>query len=318
MSALVPTLGLSPWLVPCLQALRREGGNDLEILLVFQGEEPGHAEPGEEVFRLADTVIRLGNNLGFAAANNLGLAQARGEILATVNDDVIVEEGWLDHLLRALEAHPEAAAVQGVNLRLDEPQQLDGWGLGWNRSWQAVQLGHLSPAKNAPVEVTEVFGVSATAALYRRNILRETTGPERKVFDERLFAYYEDVELAIRLRSAGHTALVVPSARARHAGSSSGRQMPWGSRQLIYGNRYLVLAHLFGRGLWRRLPRIMLRDLLDLGRALLRREGSTAAGILAGGIRAILQGRHFLHFDEPCIPARELRRFQLSSEELVR
>ena len=77
-SALVPTLGLSPWLVPCLEALRAEGGPDLEIVLVFQGKESGRAEPGEEVFRMADTVLRLGDNLGFAAANNVALAQARG------------------------------------------------------------------------------------------------------------------------------------------------------------------------------------------------------------------------------------------------
>ena len=68
----------------------------------------------------------------------------------------------------------------------------------------------------------EVFGVSATAALYRA---RGARGGRRRgqLFDPRLVSYYEDVDLAGRLRAAGYRALWVPEARARHAGSITGR-----------------------------------------------------------------------------------------------
>ncbi|HYG61683.1 MAG TPA: glycosyltransferase, partial [Thermoanaerobaculia bacterium] len=114
-SAVVPTLGRSPLLVPCLEALRREGGADLEIVVVDQGPEPVSLPQ-----TLADRLVRPGGNLGFAGGTNAGIAAARGDLLALVNDDVLVEPGWLAALAGALEADPRAAAAQGVNLLLDD------------------------------------------------------------------------------------------------------------------------------------------------------------------------------------------------------
>ena len=217
-NAVVLTLGRSPLLVPCLEALRREGGSELEILVVDQGEAPADLPAG-----LADRVLRPGKNLGFAAGNNLGIAAAAGDWVATVNDDAVVEPGWLSSLIAALEAYPGAVAAQGVNVQLAAPNiadsvdVADGWGLAWNGWWQAVQLGHGEPVPDAKLAVQEVFGVSATAAVYRRSaLLRVAVNGE--VFDPRLFAWYEDADLAGRLRAAGGRALLVPGPRVRHAG----------------------------------------------------------------------------------------------------
>ena len=136
-TAIVLTLGRSPLLVPCLEALRREGGSEIEIRVVDQGETPVELPAG-----LADQVLRPRKNLGFAAGNNLGMATAAGEWLAAVNDDAVVEPGWLSALIAALEADPGAAAAQGVNVQLAAPDLADGCGLGWNDWWQAIQLGH--------------------------------------------------------------------------------------------------------------------------------------------------------------------------------
>jgi GT2 family glycosyltransferase len=331
-TAVVPTVGRSPWLAACLQALRRQAdAASLEILVVDQAPQPLQLPPG-----LADRVLRPERNLGFAGGTNLGLAAARGELLATVNDDAVVAPGWLAALTAALRADPRAAAAQGINILggpagmepggaggqpgergRDEPERIDGCGLGWNRWWQAIQIGHGKPlppltgedqapalpaasgqaamppaaasmAKAPPaasrlaqvssssfelashpqpaaVAVAEIFGVSATAALFRRTAL-EQVALGGQVFDPRLVSYYEDAELAGRLRAAGFRALLAPAARARHAGSASGRTGTAGRERwrLIYGNRYLAAARLLGRGLWPRLPLMLLRDLLDL------------------------------------------------------
>jgi GT2 family glycosyltransferase len=280
-TAVVPTLGRSPFLVPCLEALRREGMETLlEIILVDQGETSVEIPNG-----LADRVLRPGRNLGFAAGTNLGIAEASGEGIATVNDDVLVEPGWLAALVAALEADPGAAAVQGVNLQMDRPNLVDGCGIAWNRWWQAVQIGHGRPAPARTEEPREVFGVSATAALYRRTAL----GGE--VFDPRLVSYYEDVDLAVRLRAAGWRALLVPAARARHGGSVTGRTLSRERWRLIHGNRYLVASRLLGRGFLPRLPVLVLRDGIDLGRALLRGDRELAAGIVGGWRRALRHPR---------------------------
>ena len=283
-TAVVPTVGRSPWLAACLQALRRQADTALlEILVVDQSPLPLALPPG-----LADRVLRPERNLGFAGGTNLGFAAARGELLATVNDDAVVGPGWLAALTAALRADPRAAAAQGINvlgagagvgagaggkpaserLGQDESERIDGCGLGWNRWWQAIQIGHgepLPPPAGA-VTVSEIFGVSATAALFRRTALERVALGGGQVFDPRLVSYYEDAELAGRLRAAGFGALLVPTARARHAGAASGRTAPANRERwrLIYGNRYLAAARLLGRGLWPRLPLMLLRDLLDV------------------------------------------------------
>jgi GT2 family glycosyltransferase len=304
----VPTLGLSTGLVPCLEALR-EGGGDLEILLVVQGDAGV-----TEAERLADRVLRAPSNLGFAAANNLGLIEARGDYLATVNDDAIVEEGWSRALIDALERHPEAASAQGINVSLDDPTIVDGAGLAWNRSWQAVQIGHgrpLAEVRPASDDAAEIFGVSATAAIYRRSALERLGSGWLAGFEPRLFAYYEDVDLACRLRGLGYTALLVPTAAARHAGSVSGRRLRGGKQRLIYRNRQLVLARLLGRAFWPRWPRILLRDAADLWRAMQRGDVATAAGIVAGLCEASLRWPGFIRFGPPLVALDELRRFRL-------
>lgn len=271
-SAVVPTLGRSPWLVSCLEALRREGG--IEIIVVDQGDMPADLPPG-----LADRVLRPGTNLGFAAGTNLGIAAASAPLIAAVNDDAIVEPGWLERLTAALESDPRAAAAQGVNVALDDPTRTDGCGLAWNRWWQAVQIGHGQPAPPVTDPVRAVFGVSATAALYRREAVGDG-------FDPRLASYYEDVDLAVRLRAQGWRSLLVPAARARHAGSATGRTLSQERWRLIYGNRLVVAARYLGWGFWPRLPWILARDVLDL----LRGDRALAGGIFSGWVRAVRHG----------------------------
>jgi GT2 family glycosyltransferase len=330
-TAVVPTVGASPLLGECLRALcaqrldrqvdgEASGHGELEIVLVRQGEA-SPSRGGEELSGGRVREIRLPRNLGFAAATNRGIAAARGPYVATVNDDVVVEPGWLRALVEALEAAPGAAAAQGVNLQpsrgparpVDRPEdraetptgsgaRVDGWGLGWNRAAQAIQLGRDGAPPDRDEPPFEVFGVSATAAVYRRSALLDvargalreagaTDGGESacegsEVFDSRLESYYEDADLACRLRAAGHTALSVPAAQALHAGSLTGERLGGRRWRLLYGNRYAVAARLLGRGLWRRLPRMVARDVADLGRALGRGELRKLAGIAGGWARA--------------------------------
>jgi hypothetical protein len=296
-SAVVPTLGRSPWLLSCLEALRREGA---EVIVVDQGETPVELPAG-----LADRVLRPGRNAGFAGGTNLGIAslsETSAELVATVNDDALVEPGWTAALGAALESDPRVGAAQGVNLMMDDPDRLDGGGISWNRWWQAVQIGHGRPAPAASEPVREIFGVSATAALFRRAALR-AVALDGDVFDPRLISYYEDVELAGRLRAAGWRSLLVPAARARHAGSATGGTMSRERWRLTYGNRWLAAARLLGRGLWPRLPWMLLRDVLDL------RIPGRAGGIAAGWVRAARELPRFAHAGPPAVPVREIVRF---------
>jgi len=308
-SAVVPTLGRSPLLLRCLEALRRDGAGIeiIEIVVVDQAERPLELPPG-----LADRIVRPGRNLGFAGGTNAGIAATAGQLVATVNDDVLVEPGWMASLAAALHEDPCAAAAQGVNLLLDSPELADGCGLAWNRWWQAVQVGHGLPAPPLAAETAvgrEVFGVSATAALFRREALLAVAS-HGAVFDPGLVSYYEDVDLAGRLRAAGWRALLVPAARALHAGSLTGRSLNRERWRLIYGNRWLAAARLLGRAFWPRLPVLAVRDLLDLGHAIAAGDGGQAAGIMTGWGRALRRLPSWARGGPPAVPMGTLLRFR--------
>lgn len=323
LTAVVPTTGASPWLGRSLAALREDGGSELSIVLVHQG---GAVLP-EAAAGACDEVLRLPEPVGFAAAANLGLARVTSELVALVNDDAVVQPGWSRVLIEALRTSPAVAAAQGVNLKLaaephgtlDDPGLADGWGIGWNRAWQAVQLGRDEPPLPLSAAPREVFGVSATAALFRRAALEAVALPatagkasfRTAVFEPLLESYYEDVDLAVRLRAAGHRALCVPAARALHAGSVTGSTLGRRLTSLIHGNRWLVLARLLGRSLWPRLPLVLLADLKGATAAMLRGHGGEAAGIAAGMARALVRMPGFASLRRPLVPLAELRRFSV-------
>lgn len=324
-SLVVPTLGRSPWLAECLRALRREAGEDGEVIVVAQG---GCAAAREGSGGLAHRWIEVPRPLGFAAAADLGIDAAEATWVGLVNDDAVVEPGWLAVLRTALQEDPCAAAAQGVNVQSADPSRCDGWGLAWNPRLQAVQLGHGEPPPDPSTPVGEVFGVSATAALFRRSALlavalpapglprrpvRPPAGrlpgaggsPPPAVFDPGLGTYYEDADLAVRLRAAGWRALSVPAARVRHAGAATAGSGSARWRR-VYGNRHLVVARALGRVYWRRLPGMLGRDAVDLLRGLARGQGGRSAGILGGWGRAVRRLPGFAHGGPPFVALEEL------------
>ena len=319
--AVVPTLGHCDLLAPCLDSLVRQEPR-CAIVVVDQADgdrgPAGSTSAARHALPVGVRRLALRENRGFAGAVDAALRHAdtpATEYLALVNDDVLLEPGWLEALLVALDSEPSLAAVQGVNLTLAmdaEPRldRVDGVGLAWNRWWQAVQLLHGRSSTDAPSGRRDVFGVAATAALYRRSALTACAlpGSDGSVFDERLFAYYEDVDLAGRLRGAGFAAAVEPAARARHRGSATGRLAPRRRLAWIYGNRWLVVARLLGRTFPLVAPRMLLRDTMDLARAVARRSGHEASGIAWGMLRALRLLPRYLRAGSPLVRRSELAR----------
>lgn len=294
----IPTVGASDRLDSVLTAVDRQSVPN-EIVLVHQG--PPSVETGEE--RIANC-IEFERRIGFAAAVNRGLEALDTELVAVVNDDAIVGPDWLDRLASRLEADPSLAAVQGINLTTDGTTRVDGTGLAWNRWWQAVQLDRGRTLDELGLGNREVYGVSATAALYRRDALDAVATPDGP-FEERLDTYYEDVELAGRLRAAGYRAASVSTATVDHLGGASAGTLGRRRLSLLYGNRILVVARLLGRSFWPRLPWVLGRDKLD---AVTR--PSRLRGILAGWSRALRHLPSFAHAGAPLLSLSALGRFR--------
>src|ERR1051325_789777 len=164
---------------------------------------------GSRVPSRAENVIRSETNLGFARGVNEAFAQTAAPYVGVINNDVVLDRDWLEQVRDALDRDAQLAAVQTIIRRPDG--LIDGAGIDI-RDGTFRQIGHGQPV-GAPLAVA--WGVSATAAVYRRAALGG------RVFDERLFTYYEDVELSARLRESGWRTAGLPGGKATHPGAGS-------------------------------------------------------------------------------------------------
>jgi GT2 family glycosyltransferase len=303
--AVVPSLGRSPVAAEALARLRAElapGGG--ELLWVSPASAPPPLPLGA-----SERWLALEREAGFAAAANRAFAASAAPWVALVNDDALVEPGWLAALAAALAREERLAAVQGAIGTLGAPARCDGCGVAWNSWWQAVQVGHGAPLPAPGAPAFEVFGVQATAALFRRAALERVAAGRARPFEEALGSWYEDVDLANRLRAAGYGALSVPAARALHLGSATGGTAPWRRRRLLARNRIAVVARLLGRNFPAALPRLALRDLVDGARAVVRLELGTASALAAGWLGAAALLPRFARAGRPLVARGEIARF---------
>jgi len=178
------------WLETCLPSLQAQTYADFETIIVDNGSTDGTTDWLAEHWPDVN-VLPQSENLGFAQANNIGIQAAKGTCIVTLNNDTLVDAGWLEALLTGLDG-PEVGMVASHIVLWEQPHLIDSmgievdWaGIAWNRGW-------MERVRETAV-TCDVFGPSACAALYRRDMLNEIG-----LFDESYFAYYEDVDLAWR------------------------------------------------------------------------------------------------------------------------
>lgn len=212
--------------------------------------------------RTPGSTARSETNLGFAGGANAALRHSTADYVALVNNDVLLDPDWLAHVRDALDRDPQLGAVQTIIRRPDG--RIDGAGIDISDG-TFRQIGHGSDV-GAPLAVA--WGVSATATLYRRSAIGD------RFFDERFFAYYEDVELSARLRASGWRIAVLPVVAATHRGSSSASLLGRNALRLRTRNRYLVTRMHRGVG---RIGALLWEDA-----RLLLRGRSSLRGLLQG------------------------------------
>jgi GT2 family glycosyltransferase len=234
----VPTWNGAQWLPGCLGAIDRQTRRPDALVVVDNGSTDG--SPELAAARRPDAeVIRLGRNTGFAHAANRGVAAAGTEAVALVNTDVELAPDWLERTASVLEADPGVAAVATKMVDLADPGRLYDAGDILRRDGVCEQRGRFHADDGRYDAPGDVFAACAGAALYRRAALDAVGG-----FDERFFAYLEDVDLGLRLRLAGWRCAYEPAVAAHASGGSS-----WQLRRPVGGwvarNTLLLVAKAF-------------------------------------------------------------------------
>ena len=235
----------------CLDAIKAQSHKPVCVIVVDNGSDNASAELEGD---LPDNThyVRLNSNMGFAHANNLAVSQLKScDWIGLINPDAFPRPDWLHALLAAARRRPEFSLFASMTLADQQPEYLDGTGDVYHISGIAWRRGYGRYTATARLIEEEVFAPCAAAALYRRDAWEEAGG-----FDEEFFCYFEDVDLAFRMRLLGHRCLFVPSAVARHIGAitSGGQQSDF---SVYYGHRNLVWTYIKdmpGYAFWLFLP----------------------------------------------------------------
>ena len=204
----------------CLASLAVATYEPLSIVCVDNGSSDGSADAVSEAFPGVQ-VVRLPRNHGFAGGMNAGIAAALkggARLVLTLNNDMLVDPGFVEPLVDALHEHPYAAAACSQVLFADPPERV--WYAGARyRPRRGYQGRHLRygerplPPGTPPYETDRAC---AGAMLVSRDAIARVG-----LFAEELFAYAEDVDWSLRARSQGSPILVVPASLVRHAVSAS-------------------------------------------------------------------------------------------------
>lgn len=239
----------------CLEALARQDFRDFSVLVIDNGSTDRTVAVVQQEFPHVRVVLRR-ENMGFSRAYNDGITWAAGaDYVLCLNQDCFVEPDYISELVAYADSHPRCASCSGKLLRFDPDNAegttvIDSLGLAFRRTMRVFNVAegqHDERRGSAPVEV---FGVPATAVLYRRATLEEVAlrrGSRAEYFDEDFFAYKEDIDLSWRLQLAGYHAAMVPAAVAyhvrivRHSGLLRRSHKRPLIRQLSYRNHALAI-----------------------------------------------------------------------------
>lgn len=233
----------------CLESLTKQNYPAYQLIIVDNGSTDASLTVldrwcqrcGEKLH-----VIESSQNLGFAGGVNVGIRYALEnsfDAIALFNNDAVAEPNWLSALCEAMRTDDGIGIATGLFLHRDG-QKIDSTG-DWYSIWGLAFPRLRDEAAATAPNSGYVFGATGGASLYRTKMLEEIG-----LFDERFFAYYEDVDLSFRAQLTGWKVYYTNKALAYHDHGTTSGKIPGFSKYQMFKN----LPILF----WKNVPRGLL------------------------------------------------------------
>ena len=246
-------------LARCLESL--SSTKEAEIIVVDNASSDGSADLVKSAFPEVQ-LIRSQTNLGFGEGCNMGARVAKGDYLAFINPDTIVEQDWLDALINALKNRPDAGMATSQILQMDQPDRISACGNDIHISGLTLGRG-MGQIRDSFPEIEEVTAISGASFCVRSDTFYQIGG-----FDQDFFLYMEDTDLSLRMRLSGYKCLYAPQSVVYHDYT-----LNISPRKTFYQerNRYLMLLKNYR---WLTLliflPVLLLAEVVTWGFVLLR------------------------------------------------
>ena len=207
----------------CLDSVLEQKYSFKEIIVIDNNSIDGTADILEQ-FEDRCRVVYNQENVGFAAAQNQAIGMSKGEWVLALNPDVLLLPNFIGALVEAGKLDPKVGTVCGklltmsANFVIPDQPQVDSTGIYFNPMLRHLDRGSLEVDNGHYLKYEYVFGATAAAALYRREMI-EDIALDGEFFDNDFFVYREDADVAWRAQLLGWRCLYTPYARGYHVRS---------------------------------------------------------------------------------------------------
>ncbi len=284
-SVTIVTYNSGRFIKRCLESVLAQRYPFKEVIVIDNASSDGTTDILEQ-FENRCQIVYNEENIGFAAAQNQAIRISSGDWVLTLNPDVLLLGGFLQALVDAGRIHRKIGSVCGKLLTMratfDIPDRplVDSTGIYFtpmlrhlDRGSQEVDNGHF-------LRYEYVFGASAAAALYRREMI-DDVALDGEFFDSDFFAYREDADVAWRAQLLGWRCIYTPHARGYHVRKAlpgNRRALPPLINMHSVKNRFLMrIKNMTGSLYARNFLSVTARDIVVLGCCLLREHYSLKA-----------------------------------------
>ena len=299
-SVTIVTYNSGRFIERCLDSVLGQNYRDIEVIVIDNASTDGTVDILER-FEDRCRILYNSENLGFAAAQNQAIALSCGAWVLTLNPDVFLLPNFIQVLVQAGELDSKIGTVCGKLLsmtsRLEIPETplVDSTGIYFNPMLRHLDRGSRQVDNGDYLQYEYVFGATAAAALYRREMIDDVAlGGE--FFDSDFFAYREDADVAWRAQLLGWKCLYTPFARGYHVRKvlpGNRRALPPEINMHSVKNRFLMRMKNASSDLyWRNWLSITARDLTVIACCLLWEHTSLKAfWFLARNWRRVFEKR---------------------------
>jgi len=235
-SVTIVTYNSGRFIKRCLESVLTQKHPSLEVVVVDNNSTDGTVDILEQ-FEGRCRIFYNDENLGFAGAQNQAIGKSRGEWILTLNPDVLLLPNFISQLLEAGYLHPRIGAVCGklltISATFDLPDRprVDSTGIYFTPMLRHLDRGSQEVDNGEYSNFEYVFGATAAAALYRREMIDDIS-IDGEFFDSDFFVYREDADVAWRAQLLGWRCLYTPNPRAYHV------------RNVLPGNRRALPAEI--------------------------------------------------------------------------
>ncbi len=216
LSVVIPNWNGARFLAVCLDALRNQTLDGVEIILVDNASSDGSQSFVKTNYPEV-RLLELEENRGFTGACNLGIEAAAGAYIALLNNDTEVQPDWAEQVLAAFADHPDAGIIASKMLLFDQRDRFHTAGDFFTIDGVAGNRGAWDKDSGQFDRGEFVFSACGGSAVYRTSMLREIGK-----LDDDFFFLLEDVDLAWRAQLAGYKVWYEPRAVVYHHLSATG------------------------------------------------------------------------------------------------